>query len=65
MSERSAAEIRVEIAGERQRLADELAELRMEARTTIPIAVVALLALTAATRSSLLTRSAKLLWKLR
>lgn len=65
MSDRSAEEIRAEIGAERQRLVDDLAELQMEARVAIPIVVVGLLALTAAARSSALTRSAKLLWKLR
>ncbi len=65
MAERTAAEIRLDIAADRQRLVSDVAELKREARTTIPIAVAALAALTIATRSSSLTRAAKLLWKLR
>jgi hypothetical protein len=65
MAERSEAEIRVEIAAERQRLVDDVTELRREARSAIPVAIAALVALAVVTRGTGLTRAAKLLWKLR
>jgi len=63
--DRSAEEIRLEIAAERQRLLDDVAELRREARTTIPVAIVAVVALAVVLRSRGTTRAAKLLWRLR
>ena len=65
MAERTADQIRLEIAGERQRLVDDVAELKREARTTIPVALAALVALAVLTRGKGLTRAGKLLWKLR
>lgn len=65
MPDRSAEEIRLEIAAERQRLLDDVAELRREARTTIPVAIVAVVALAVVLRSRGTTRAAKLLWRLR
>ena len=65
MPERSAEEIRLEIAAERQRLADDVAELRREAKIVIPIATAALVAVTILSRTRAPTRAAKLLWKLR
>ena len=65
MAERTADQIRLEIAGERQRLVDDVAELKREARTTIPVAIAALVVLAVLTRGSGLTRAGKLLWKLR
>ena len=65
MAERTADQIRLEIAGERQRLVDDVAELKREARTTIPVALAALVVLAVLTRGSGLTRAGKLLWKLR
>jgi hypothetical protein len=65
MAERSDAEIRLEIAAERQRLADDVAELRRELRTAIPVAIAAVVALALITKSTGLTRAAKQLWKFR
>jgi hypothetical protein len=65
MPDRSAEEIRLEIAAERQRLVDDVAELRREARIVVPIAAAALVAVALLSRSGASTRAAKLLWKLR
>jgi hypothetical protein len=65
MVDRSEAQIRTEIAAERQRLVDDVAELRREARSAIPAAIAVLVALAVVTRGRGLTRAAKLLWKLR
>jgi hypothetical protein len=65
MADRTADEIRLEIAADRQRLVDDVAELRREARTAIPVAIAALVSLAVVTRGTGLTRAAKLLWKLR
>ena len=65
MPDRTAEEIRLEIAAERQRLVDDVAELRREARTMIPVAVVALIAVAVLARGRGSASAAKLLWKLR
>ena len=65
MPERSAEEIRLEIAAERQRLVDDVAALRKEARFVIPVAAAGLVAVTVLSRSKASTRAAKLLWRLR
>jgi hypothetical protein len=65
MPERSAEEIRLEIAAERQQLADDVAELRREAKIVIPVAAAALVAVTILSRTKAPTRAAKLLWRLR
>jgi len=65
MADRTADQIQLEIAGERQRLVDDVAELKRDARTTIPVAIAALVSLAVITRGSGLTRAGKLLWKLR
>ena len=65
MSDRSAEEIRLEIAAERQRLVNDIGELRREARMVIPVAVVVLVAVAVLSRSKTSTRAASLLWKLR
>jgi hypothetical protein len=65
MPERTAEEIRVEIAAERQRLADDVTELRREAKIVIPVAAAALVAVTILSRTKAPTRAAKLLWRLR
>ncbi|HVI37922.1 MAG TPA: hypothetical protein VM684_16930 [Gaiellales bacterium] len=65
MPERSAEQIRLEIAAERQRLADDVAELRREAKVVIPIAAAALVAVTVLSRTKAPSRAAKLLWRLR
>jgi len=65
MPERSAEQIRLEIAAERQRLADDVAELRREAKMGIPVAAAALVAVTVLSRTKAPTRAARLLWRLR
>jgi hypothetical protein len=65
MPDRSAEEIRLEIAAERQRLVDDVAELRREARIVLPLAAAALVAVTVLSRTRAPTRAAKLLWRLR
>jgi hypothetical protein len=65
MPERSPEQIRLEIAAERQRLADDVAELRREAKVVIPIAAAALVAVTVLSRTKAPSRAAKLLWRLR
>jgi hypothetical protein len=65
MAERTADEIRLEIAAGRQRLVDDVAELKRDARTAVPVAIVALVSLAVVTRGTGLTRAAKLLWKFR
>ena len=51
MPERSAEQIRMEIAAERQRLADDVAELRREAKIVIPVAAAVLVAVTVLSRT--------------
>jgi hypothetical protein len=65
MPERSAEEIRLEIAAERQRLVDDVSELRREARVVLPLAAAALVAVAVLSRTKTPTRAAKLLWRLR
>ncbi|HET8806301.1 MAG TPA: hypothetical protein VFM47_07515 [Gaiellales bacterium] len=65
MPDRSAEQIRLEIAAERQRLAEDVAELRREAKVVIPVAAAALVAVTILSRTKAPTRAAKLLWRLR
>jgi len=55
----------LEIAAERQRLAEDVAELRREAKIVIPVAAAALVAVTVLSRTKAPTRAAKLLWRLR
>ena len=65
MADRTQAEIRLEIAAERERLVDDVSELRREVRTAVPVAIVAVVALAVVTKSAGLTRAAKQLWKFR
>lgn len=65
MPDRSAEQIRLEIAAERQRLAEDVAELRREAKVVIPVAAAALVAVTILSRTKAPARAAKLLWRLR
>jgi hypothetical protein len=65
MPDRSAEEIRLEIAAERQRLVDDVAELRREARIIIPVAAAGLVAVAILYRSRASVRAARLLWRLR
>ena len=65
MSDRSAAEIRSEIASERQVLADDLDVLRGQARTIVPLVVTGVIAGVLLSRGKCLKPGLKLLWKLR
>ncbi len=65
MADRTDDQIRLEIAGERQRLVDDVAELKREARTTIPVAIAVLVSLAVVTRAPGLSGARTLLWKLR
>lgn len=65
MADRSEAAIRQEIAAERERLVDDVVELRRQARTAVPVAVAAVVTVAVVARSAALTRAAKLLWKFR
>jgi hypothetical protein len=65
MPDRTAEEIRFEIAAERQRLVDDVASLRKEARTFIPIAIAAVVGLAVVARYHASSRAVKLLWRLR
>ena len=65
MSSRSAEEIRLEIAAERERLVDDVAALRKEMRKTIPFALAAVVVLAVLSRDKGVNRATKLLWKLR
>jgi|tagenome__1003787_1003787.scaffolds.fasta_scaffold20289281_2 hypothetical protein len=64
MPDRSAEEIRLEIATERQRLADDVVELRREARSVVPVAAAGLVAVAVLSHSGTLVRAAKRLWRL-
>jgi len=65
MPERSVAEIRAEIAAERQILADELDVLRGQARSLVPLAVTGVIAIVVCSKGKYLKSGVKLLWKLR
>jgi hypothetical protein len=65
MPDRGAEEIRLEIAAERQRLVDDVAELRREARIVIPVAAAGLVAVALLAPSRASVRAARLLWRLR
>jgi len=65
MPERPAAEIRAEIASERQVLADDLDVLRGQARTIVPLVVAGVIAGVLLSRGKCLKPGMKLLWKLR
>jgi hypothetical protein len=64
MSERSADEIRREIAAERQRLAEDLGTLRKEARVLAPVGVAVLIGIGLLGRRKGTGTAAKLLMKL-
>jgi hypothetical protein len=65
MPERTAEQIRVEIDVERLRLADDLAALRAEARSLLPVALGGLVAVGLLSRGRGVKTGLKLLWKLR
>ena len=64
MPDRPVEEIRLEIAAERQGLANDLDALNDEARTVVPVAVGTLIAVALLTRKKRLMSGLKLLWKL-
>ena len=65
MAERSAEEIRQQLAAERLLLADDLSALREDARSLVPVALVGLVAIGLLSRRKSLRTGVKLLWKLR
>ena len=65
MPDRSAAEIRSEIASERQVLANELDVLRGQARSLVPVVVAGVIAAVLLSRGKYLKSGAKLVWKVR
>ena len=64
MPDRPVEEIRLEIAAERQGLANDLDALNDEVRTVVPVAVATLIAVALLTRKKRLMSGLKLLWKL-
>jgi hypothetical protein len=64
MPERPVAEIRLEIASEREGLATDLDALHGEVRSVVPVAVAGLIAVALLTREKRLRTGIKLLWKL-
>jgi hypothetical protein len=64
MPDRPVEEIRLEIAAERQGLANDLDALNDEVRTVVPVAVGTLIAVALLTRKKRLMSGLKLLWKL-
>ena len=64
MPDRPVEEIRLEIAAERQGLANDLDALNDEVRSVVPIAVGTLIAVALLTRQKRLMSGLKLLWKL-
>ena len=65
MPDRSTAEIRSEIASERQVLADDLDVLRGQARSLVPLAVAGVIAVVLVSKGKYLKSGVELLWKLR
>ena len=64
MPDRPVEEIRLEIAAERQGLANDLDALNDEVRSVVPVAVGTLIAVALLTRKKRLMSGLKLLWKL-
>ncbi len=64
MPDRPVEEIRLEVAGERQGLANDLDALRDEVRTVVPVVVGTMIAVALLTREKRLMSGLKLLWKL-
>jgi hypothetical protein len=65
MPDRPAAEIRTQIASERQGLADDLDVLRGQARSLVPLVVAGVIAVVLLSKGKYLKSGVKLLWKLR
>jgi hypothetical protein len=64
MPERTAEDIRREIAAERQSLADDLDVLHAEARSLVPVAVAGVVAVALLSQHKRLVSGARLLWRL-
>ena len=65
MPDRPVAEIRTQIAAERQVLADDLDVLRGQVRSLVPLAVVGVIAVVLVSKGKYLKSGIELLWKLR
>jgi hypothetical protein len=63
MSERSVEEVRLEIAAEREGLANDVDGLKDEAHSVVPVAVGILLAVALLAQEKRLRSGFKLLWK--
>jgi hypothetical protein len=64
MPERTAEDIRREIAAERQRLTDELDVLHAEARSLVPVAVAGVVGLVLLSQHRRITGGVRFLWRL-
>ena len=64
MSERTAEQIRTEIAAERQRLEDDLDALQAEVRSLVPYVVGAVVVFAVLTGGRGLRTGSRLIWKL-
>ena len=64
MPERTAEDIRREIAAERQSLADDLDVLHAEARSLVPVAVAGVVGVVLLSQRKRLVSSARFLWRL-
>jgi hypothetical protein len=64
MSERTAEQIRLEMAEERRRLDDDLDELQAELRSFVPIVIAGVIALALFTGGKGLKTGARVIWKL-
>jgi hypothetical protein len=64
MSERTAEQIRTEIAAERQRLDDDLDALQAEVRSLVPYVVGAVVVFAVLTGGRGLRTGSRLIWKL-
>ena len=64
MPERTAEDIRREIAAERQSLADDLDVLHAEARSLVPVAVVGMVGVVLLSQRKRLVSGARFLWRL-
>jgi hypothetical protein len=64
MPERTAEQIRAEIAEERRRLDDDLVALRAEVRSFVPYLIAGVAAVAVLTQGKGLRNGCKLIWKL-
>jgi hypothetical protein len=65
MPDRPAAEIRTQIASERQGLADDLDVLRGQARSLVPLVIAGVIAVVLLSKGKYLKSGVNLVWKLR